>query len=281
MGARCVLYGREGYHALFLRPIAQSIGCVYKELDYLTLYRHYKSASPGLYYIEDVWYIHGVAPKPPWPVAQAARRLIGRLYPILGNVQVFYTNGLYNYIHEVACGRAGLLAKEGEPLVTDLFLPLYLEMGSVEKALYAAKEFYKCGLPSTPAELTQGVINDKFDAAYLWLAWAPQLPLRPNPVLKKAVAGFWGLTAVSVEVDLPYVHSHPPPYLDVDWGPYSRNKRLVEESIVLRGPRWMEYVENNYVVLFEYLRGNVSLDKAAERLKTGLEEALYVRESIF
>lgn len=43
----------------------------------------------------------------------------------------------------------------------------------------------------------------------------------------------------------------------------------------------MEYVENNYVVLFEYLRGNVSLDKAAERLKTGLEEALYVRESIF
>lgn len=37
----------------------------------------------------------------------------------------------------------------------------------------------------------------------------PAAPLRPNPVLKKAVAGFWGLTAVSVEVDLPMYTATP------------------------------------------------------------------------
>lgn len=67
--------------------------------------------------------------------------LAGRILPILGNAHVHFGEGLAS---EAQCGEAGLLAKPGEPLVTDFFLPIFLEVGGVEKALKAAKRLYKC-----------------------------------------------------------------------------------------------------------------------------------------
>lgn len=260
------MYGREGYHALFLKPIAEAAGCVYRQREYMDLYQLYKSGSPGLYYIEDVWYTHGEAPAPPWRLPPAATWQLGKIYPVLGNVQVFYTDGLYNYAHEAPCGKAGLLAKVGEPLVTDLFLPLYLELGNVEKTLEAARKYYRCGLPATPAELVHGVKNGRYRVAYLWLGWAPDLPLRPNPVLKKAVAGFWGLTAVDVSIEFLHAYGYPPPYLDVEWGPYRHNKSLVAEAAAVRRPGWMQFVEQAYPVIHGVLLGELSIEAAARKL---------------
>ncbi|AAL64426.1 hypothetical protein PAE2775 [Pyrobaculum aerophilum str. IM2] len=263
----CTLYGREGYHGLFLRPIAAQMGCELVQLDYMALHRTYRRGAPGVFYIEDVWYKHGSAPWPRHAVPEAFKGLMGRIYPVLGNVQVFYTDGTVNYVAEAQCGKAGLLAKRGEPLVTDLLLPLYLEIGDVAKALIAAKKFYKCGLPSTPAELVEGIYSGHYKAAYFWLGWAPGVKARPNPVLKKALAGFWGLTVVAVEVDVPDSYAYPPPYLDVDWGPYAHNRRLVEEASPLRGRGWMDFVEEVHGVIHAYLHGQVELEKATRITK--------------
>ncbi|MGB9704475.1 MAG: hypothetical protein ACPL3C_03420 [Pyrobaculum sp.] len=270
----CTLYGREGYHGLFLRPIAEQLGCRLVQMDYLSLYRRYREGTPGVYYIEDVWYIHGRAPRPRHQTPPALAGLAGRLWPVLGNVQVFYTDGTANYVSEAPCGRAGLLAKRGEPLVTDLLLPLYLELGGAAKALQYAKRLYKCGLPESPAQLAEGIRSGVYKAAYFWLGWAPDVKARPNPVLGRAVAGFWGLTAVGVEADFPDSYAYPPPYLDVDWGPYRHNRHLVESAYPLRGPQWMSYVEAAHPVVEAYLTGTISLEKAAERLEAGLAGAL-------
>ncbi|MCY0890424.1 MULTISPECIES: hypothetical protein [Pyrobaculum] len=277
----CVVYGREGYHALFLKPLARLLGCVYAELDYMSLYRAYRRGNPGLYYIEDVWFRGGVAPDPRRPVPRALEPLRGKMYPVLGNVQVFYTDGRWGTASEAPCGRIGLLAKAGEPLVTDLFLPLYLETCDVAKALALAKEFYKCGLPSTPSELVQGIRSGQYAAAYLWLGWAPDLRLRPNPALGRAVAGFWGLTAIGVEVQLPDFYAYPPPYLDAQWRPYEHNKRLVESAVAVRGPGWMDYVEMAYPVIEAFLNGAVGVDKAARALGERLRGALHEGEGLF
>ena len=89
------------------------------------------------------------------------------VYPVLGNVQVFYTDGAVNYVVEAPCGRGRAFGEEGEPLVTDLLLPLYLEIGDVAKALRAAREFNKCGLPSTPTELAEGIYSGRYNAPFL------------------------------------------------------------------------------------------------------------------
>lgn len=47
----CTLYGREGYHGLFLRPIAAQMGCELVQLDYMALYRTYRRGAPGVFYI--------------------------------------------------------------------------------------------------------------------------------------------------------------------------------------------------------------------------------------
>jgi len=47
----CKLYGREGYHAVFLKPLAKALGCEYVELDYMSLYRRYVEGKPGVYYV--------------------------------------------------------------------------------------------------------------------------------------------------------------------------------------------------------------------------------------
>ncbi|ACB40763.1 hypothetical protein [Pyrobaculum neutrophilum] len=261
----CTLYGREGYHALFLKPIAAALGCRYVALDYLTLYRRFKGRAEGIYYIEEPWvYARDTyAPEPAGQLPPQLGYLRRRMYPLLGNVHVFFTDGIYGYATEAPCGRVGLLAKEGEPMVTDLLLPLYLETGSVEKALAAAKRLYRCGLPGSREELVEGVKAGRYAAGYIWLAWAAGLDveLRPYPTAGWTLSGFWGLAFLEAPL---YVHGHPPPYLERLKG---RARRLVEAAKPARGRGWMEFVEAAHVAVAQYLRGALPLDAAVKVLR--------------
>jgi hypothetical protein len=181
------LYGREGYHALFLKPLAELLGCRYVALEYLELHDAFLKGG-GVFYVEGPW-LWSRPIRAKW--AEWMRR---RMYPLLGNVHLFFTDGRYNSASEAPCGRVGLLAKRGEPLVTDLFLPLFLETGDVAKALRTAKTLFRCGLPKSRDELVEGVKLGKYVAGYVWSAWTPglEVELRPYPALGKAVSGVLG-----------------------------------------------------------------------------------------
>jgi len=258
----CVLYGREGYHALFLRPIAELLGCRYMALEYLELYRAFLRGG-GVFYVEEpwLWSRPTKAPLPAFRLPPQARWMQGRMYPLLGNVHLFFTDGRFNAASEVPCGRVGLLAKWGEPLVTDFFLPLYLEIGDVEKTLRVAKSFFRCGLPQSRDELVEGVKEGRYVAGYIWLAWAAGLDveLRPYPTLSRAVSGFWGLTDLEGEVS---AYAHPPPYPDVA----GRWRRFIEMATPIRGPGWMNFVVKAHDVLKRYLLGEVGEEVAVEIL---------------
>ena len=260
----CVLYGREGYHALFLKPIAELLGCRYVALEYLELYRAFLRGG-GVFYVEEpwLWSRPTKAPPPPLRLAQPARWLERRMYPLLGNVHLFFTDGRFNAASEAPCGRVGLLAKWGEPLVTDLFLPLFLELGDVAKALRAAKALFKCGLPQSRDELVKGVKEGRYVAGYIWLAWAVNLgvELRPYPALGRPLSGIWGLADLEREVP---AYAYPPPYPEVAgaW------RRFIETAAPIRGPRWMDFVEESHEVLREYLLGHVGEDVTAKWLSS-------------
>ena len=258
----CVLYGREGYHALFLRPIAEMLGCRYVALEYLDLYRIFLRGG-GVFYVEEpwLWSRPTKAPPPALRLPQPARWMQGRMYPLLGNVHVFFTEGGFDAVSEAPCGRVGLLAKRGEPLVTDFFLPLYLEKGDVYKALRAAKSFFKCGLPQSRDELIDGIKEGKYIAGYIWLAWAVNLDveLRPYPTLGRTISGFWGLADLEGEIS---AYAYPPPYPDVA----GRWRRFIETAMPIRGPGWMNFVVETHDVLEKFLFGEVGEDTAAKRL---------------
>jgi len=92
----CVLYGREGYHALFLRPIAELLGCRYMALEYLELYRAFLRGG-GVFYVEEpwLWSRPTKAPLPAFRLPPQARWMQGRMYPLLGNVHLFFTDGRF------------------------------------------------------------------------------------------------------------------------------------------------------------------------------------------
>jgi hypothetical protein len=258
----CVLYGREGYHALFLKPLAELLGCRYVALEYLELYEAFLKGG-GVFYVEEPWLwsrpTH--APPPPFSLPKWAEWMRGRMYPLLGNLHLFFTDGRYNSASETPCGRVGLLAKRGEPLVTDLFLPLFLETGDVAKALRTAKALFRCGLPKSRDELIEGVKSGRYVAGYIWSAWTPglEVELRPYPALGKAVSGFWGLVELDREVP---AYAYPPPYLEVA-GPY---RRFLENAVSIRGPGWMDFVLRSHGPLERFLFGEVGEEAAARRL---------------
>ncbi|MFN7105334.1 MAG: hypothetical protein ACK4M3_01915, partial [Pyrobaculum sp.] len=200
----CVLYGREGYHALFLKPLAYLLGCRYMPLDYLTLYETYLEGRRGVYYVEEPWVFEkeGEAPEPPYRLPQRLDYLRGKILPLLGNVQV--------YFRSAAGSCLGLLAKPGEPLVTDFFLPLYLQYG--ERALDVAREAYRCAAKSRE-ELVEGV-GKKYGRGVIWLAWGVDAVIT-TPPWGFAVSGVWGLTWVGIRPREVAAYADPPPYLEL------------------------------------------------------------------
>lgn len=247
---------------MFLKPIAEMLGCRYVALEYLDLYRVFLRGG-GVFYVEEPWLWSRPtrAPPPALRLPQPARWMQGKMYPVLGNVHLFFTDGRYNAASETPCGRVGLLAKWGEPLVTDFFLPLYLETGDVAEALRVAKSFFKCGLPQSRDELVRGVKEGRYVAGYIWLAWAAGLDvaLRPYPALGRAVSGFWGLADLEGEIS---AYAHPAPYPDAA----GKWRRFIETAAPIRGPGWMNFVMEAHDVFRRYLFGEVEEGVATRRL---------------
>lgn len=258
----CVLYGRGGYHALFLRPIAELLKCRYVALEYLELYQRYVEGKRGVYYVEEPW-LHegrGEAPEPPHRLPPQLRRLEGKMLPILGNVQA--------YVSQKAPCRA-LLAKPGEPLVTDLLLPLYLELRDPAEALRASKEAYRCA-PEDPQALVDGVRKGTHGRGVVWTAWAPDIRLT-HPPWGPPMSGVWGLVWVGERPTAIDAYAYPPPYLDVEWLEWSHAKPFLLAARPLRGPGWMPYVLRAWPLLYKYLKGRgrfVEARRAVEEIET-------------
>jgi len=254
----CRLYGREGYHAVFLKPLAKVLGCEYVELDYMSLYRRYVEGKPGVYYVEEPWLYEaeGEAPEPPGRLPSQLSHLAGRMLPILGNVQAAF---------KAPFGKClGLLAKPGEPLVTDLFLPLYLIHRDVKSALAAAREVYRCA-PRTPRELVEGARAGAYAWGVMWTAWASDVALEAPPW--GPISGIWGLTWRGLRPTPLYAYAYPPPYLDAQWGEWKRHRGLLEAARPLRGPGWMKFVEKFHKPLYKYLLGEAEARDVAEVAK--------------
>lgn len=86
----------------------------------------------------------------------------------------------------------------------------------------------------------------------------------PYPTVGAANLGLWGLTSRRLEYP-PVPHAYPPPYLDADWGPWAKWRRVYAEAKRLRGERWMEFVAAFAPALWAYLEGSLGLDTAARR----------------
>ncbi len=277
----CVLAGREGYHAAFLRPIARAMGCTYVELPYLDLYRCWATRCAPFIYVEDVWLYEGDshAPSPPGALPEAETSFAGRFLPVLGNVHVFFGDVPAS---EAPCGRAGLLFKAGEPLLTDVFLPLYVETRSVVEALRVARAHYRCGGPASPRDLVQGALNGRYTSGYLWAGWlSPEagLAVSPYPGIGRAMLGFWGITTPRAELAglIPrHVWATPPPYLDAYWGPWERLRPLTASAVHLRGPRWMRLVWETWDRMWAYLNGLAQIDEVAGLLESMLVGAVHL-----
>ncbi|MFN3804977.1 MAG: hypothetical protein ACK4SY_07965 [Pyrobaculum sp.] len=236
----CVLYGREGYHSLFLKPLAYLLGCKYVALDYMALYEMYLKGRRGVYYVEEPWVSEGEAPEPPYRLPPRLDYLRGKMLPVLGNAQVYF---------KAAAGSClGLLAKPGEPLVTDFFLPLYLQYGDVERALDAALEAYPCAARSRE-ELIDGV-GKRYDRGVIWLAWTAGA-IFTTPPWGFAISGVWGLTWVGERPREVHAYAYPPPYLELN------PPQLYINAVSIRGPKWMKYVTRFWRPLYMYLEGRM------------------------
>ncbi len=241
----CVLYGREGYHAQFLKPLAYLLRCRYVALDYMTLYEKYLSGERGVYYVEEPWIFdrESQAPEPPHRLPPQLDYLRGRMLPILGNVQAYFKTA-------VDRGCLGLLAKPGEPLVTDFYLPLYLQHGDAERALEVAREVHNCAAKSRE-QLVEG-IGVRYNKGVIWTAWVVGMDVTiTTPPWGFTMSGVWGLTWVGEQPRDIDFYAYPPPYVEYNQSP------LYINAVPLRRGGWMKYVIKLWPQLYRYLEKKI------------------------
>ena len=253
--------------------VAEALGVEALPMTYESLLAAYLGARRGAAYVEDVWlYLKAWrAPPPPWELPAEERWVVGRMLPILGNLQVLVSNvgrlsreELLVLIEERPRSLA-LFARPGEPAATDLFLPLYAAYCDAERALEAARRLREAGSVHTDREDFLRALR-RVDAAFAWSSWVGDAEMYPHPATGSANLGFWGITAT---VDLGrlvdrlerlYAEGIPPPYPELAEPRYAE---LLRGARHFRGPTWMSVLYALADAVWRYANGEAGAEAVA------------------
>ena len=268
---------RSGYHT----RIAELLGLDYVALSYEELFTTFMGARRGVAYVEDVWLFlkSWRAPKPPADPPPSEAWVVGRMLPIVGNLQVLVSSvGFVDHSEfveylEHRCSRVAFFARRGEPAATDLFLPLYATYCDVEKSLIVARRLRECGSVFTDLEGFVAAARSR-DLAIAWSAWLMDAEMYPHPSTGSANLGFWGVTAtvdvsgLATRLERLYTDRVvPPPYPGMADARYAK---LLMGARHFRGATWMSLVWGLAEAVWGFVNGVIGLGDAASLVENAV-----------